>query len=217
MKRSFKQYIKHDSIKTVIESPDYDDNELNTSGPLSAAHMISIPNLNKLFTKIADSRIESDNVQVYMKNNNANAVVGFEVQDESGNSKFASFVTLNLRKPLVDIPGVGKAVQVSMVRAVDEGQGLGYAKFLYKSIIRAGYTLISDFTQHPDGADLWKALARESSDDSIDVKIFDNNIKDFLRSDDGEIIIYDGRNIPDSKIWNIDGENPRNKFVVLIS
>lgn len=99
------------------------------------------------------------------------------------------------------IPGLKNPFQVGLVETRDSHIGRGIAKSLYLFLIRIGYELVSDCEQYLGGYWLWKSL---SSSDKINVYVWNDLKKDYLRDDNGKLIRYNGSNIPEDEIWSTD-------------
>lgn len=72
------------------------------------------------------------------------------------------------------------------------------------------YDLVSDRLQYRSAKDLWVALSRS---DEVNVYVFAEGIKDYLRDTKGDIIKYNGTNIDDDKIWG-QKEEHQNRLLV---
>lgn len=99
------------------------------------------------------------------------------------------------------IPGLKNPFQVGLVETRDSELGRGIAKSTYLFLIRIGYELVSDCEQYLGGYWLWKSLSRS---DKINVYVWDDLKKDYLRDDNGKLIRYNGSNIPEDEIWSTD-------------
>lgn len=99
------------------------------------------------------------------------------------------------------IPGLKNPFQIGLVQTRDSDLGKGIAKSTYKFLVRIGYDLVSDCEQYLGGYWLWKSLSRS---DKINVYVWDDLKKDYLRDDNGKLIRYDGSNIPEDEIWSTD-------------
>lgn len=99
------------------------------------------------------------------------------------------------------IPRLKNPFQVGLVQTRDSHLGQGIAKSTYLFLIRIGYDLVSDCEQYLGGYWLWKSLSRS---DKINVYVWDDLKKDYLRDDNGKLIRYNGSNIPEDEIWLTD-------------
>lgn len=99
------------------------------------------------------------------------------------------------------ISGLKNPFQVGLVETRDSHLGRGIAKNTYLFLIRIGYELVSDCEQYLGGYWLWKSLSRS---DKINVYVWDDLKKDYLRDDKGKLIRYNGSNIPEDEIWSTD-------------
>lgn len=99
------------------------------------------------------------------------------------------------------ISGLKNPFQVGLVETRDSHLGRGIAKNTYLFLIRIGYELVSDCEQYLGGYWLWKSLSKS---DKINIYVWDDLKKDYLRDDKGKLIRYDGSNIPEDEIWSTD-------------
>ncbi len=102
-------------------------------------------------------------------------------------------------------------IQVDVV-AVDPFSGnKGVASSIYKKIVDAGYTLVSDVTQYDTAKALWKKIATDTS-----YKMYVADVDHGLfKDEDGQPIVYDGNNIADDQIWSM-GSDFDGQYRVLI-
>lgn len=66
------------------------------------------------------------------------------------------------------------------------------------------FDLISDRIQYLGAKILWQSIAKDSP---INVYVFDESIKDYLRDEQGRIILYNGSNIDDGDIWGTEDKH----------
>lgn len=114
--------------------------------------------------------------------------------------KFKSSTTL------VKVPSEldsSKILQVDRTAIDPEYEGQGIASFVYISLAKAGYIIISDSSQFEPGAQLWKKLAREAHVKNYEIYVLDDEYG-FMKDENGKIIKYDASNIDDAKIWSHD-------------
>jgi hypothetical protein len=92
-------------------------------------------------------------------------------------------------------------VQVDEVEVLEKFKRRGYGFLLYFTLIKNGYTIISDNVQYLVGGQaLWKKIAKKSKVEDFKVYILDD--ADFRTNSNGEILAYDGLNIDDSDLWS---------------
>lgn len=93
----------------------------------------------------------------------------------------------------------GPCLQVGMVQAEDNQQGTGFGYELYKAVLKAGYAIISDYTQYNGGRAMWEKILRRAGQDGHYVLIMD---KGELRcAPNGSPIKYNGSNMDAQSIW----------------
>ena len=102
-----------------------------------------------------------------------------------------------------------KVVQVDGVETHKELRGRGLATFVYFTLVKNGYTIISDFHHEFDGLKLWRNVAKLAGLNDYQVNILDNG--KFVTDNQGKILNFNDGNYPKSKIWstapNIKHEN----------
>jgi len=102
-------------------------------------------------------------------------------------------------------------VQIDTV-AIDPFRGnKGVASAIYKMIVDAGYTLVSDVTQYDTAKALWKKIAGDPSYKMYVADVDNGMFKDA----DGQPIVYNGSNISDAEIWS-QGSDYDGQYRVLI-
>jgi hypothetical protein len=84
------------------------------------------------------------------------------------------------------------------VATVPNLEGMGLASAVYQALVDDGYVIVSDSVQYDGGKQLWKKL---SILPSLNVFVYDNLTRDFIKDDSGEIINYNTKNLTDDKIW----------------
>lgn len=99
------------------------------------------------------------------------------------------------------ITGLKSPYQIGLIQTIRSSQGQGLAKELYLFLISQGYEIFSDNEQFLGGYWLWKSISRS---DKINVYVWDDLKKDYLRDDKGALVRYDGSNIPEDLIWSDD-------------
>ncbi len=92
-----------------------------------------------------------------------------------------------------------KILQVDKVSIDSTFEGNGLASFVYASLIKRGFQVLSDTSQFTDGKMLWKKMASKAK--LRDYKIFVLDDEYGFIQENGEPLQYDGSNIDDSKLW----------------
>lgn len=93
----------------------------------------------------------------------------------------------------------GPVLQVSVVQAKDNAQGTGFGYEMYKAILNAGYSIISDYTQYNGGQKLWEKIVNRSGQDGHYVLVM--KYGEIMTEKNGAPIKYNGANIPFDTIW----------------
>lgn len=74
------------------------------------------------------------------------------------------------------------------------------------------FDLVSDRIQYLGAKILWQSLAKNSN---INIYVFDENSKDYLRDSDGMIINYNGYNIDENEIWGQENKHHERLLVAM--
>lgn len=90
-------------------------------------------------------------------------------------------------------------LQVSNVWTEHEYEGSGVASYMYASLVRDGFTIISDRIQYLGGKELWKKMSREAGLSDYRINIW-NEDSGYIQ-DHGTPIEYNTQNIDDADIW----------------
>ncbi len=142
-----------------------------------------------------------DDVAIVLHNTNRFAI-GIDPDQTTSEGRFLPTFKLDFKQTPVppahlNLPAE-TTLQVNSVVTAKHNQNRAIASTVYKTIVDAGYTIISDNTQFDPGAALWKKLA---SDPHYNVIVADVDHGPF-KDEDGKAIKYDGTNIADSEIWS---------------
>jgi hypothetical protein len=113
---------------------------------------------------------------------------------------------------------VQNELQVETVFTHPKYQSQNLAMALYVVLARYNFTIISDFTQYNGGKALWKKMAKESSARQFVVRIWDDELEDWVKDELGGIIKYNAENLDDEQIWDdISRNNEATTLLVLTS
>lgn len=189
-------------FKELFEMPEYIDKELPK--PKHLMHAISVDSLDREYDLL--DRHQDGDVQVVsaIKKDLSSALIGNVITRDDGKKAIKVVVTIDFHTD--QLPrgmSHGTALQVDTVLAVGSMGGFGYGYTLYKDILRAGHTVISDNVQYIGGKQLWMKIVRRSALDGHYVFIWQDGKP--LTDDEGNVVRYDGTNIPDNKIWGKPG------------
>jgi hypothetical protein len=120
---------------------------------------------------------------------------------------FHEELQLGSETPEFDLKNV---LQVDVVEVMTTtGEGYGYQ--LYKAIINAGYTLISDNVQYRGGKALWDKIITKSATDLHNVYVIQNG--KFLKDRQKNPIKFNGTNLPSDAVW---GDDPEHHYALLM-
>lgn len=118
-----------------------------------------------------------------------------------------SFRPVSIRLP----SGIHNVLQID--NTATNPSYIGVASQGYIALMKNGYILLSDDTHYLGGQGLWKKVARLSKDYKIFVRILNIKENEFLKDRNGNIINYDGLNVPDEDIWK---EVDAGKYYILV-
>lgn len=107
-----------------------------------------------------------------------------------------------------------KVVQVDGVSTHKQFDSKGLATFVYFTLARMGYTIISDFYHEYGGLKLWRKLARLAGLNNYTVNILLEN-GEFVKDKEGNVLNFNDGNYPKSKIWSTS-PNQKLKNVLLV-
>lgn len=187
-------------LKDLFEMPEYIDSDLNLDGIEQHNQQFSLEEFNRDFTVLVNRSVGGNNIVIGMAKDRSKAIAGYIKNDVVISQCVLEF------HPASDLGEAGNGLQVDVVQAKDDARGTGFGYELYKTLLDAGYTLVSDHTQYRGGKALWMKVLRRAAADGHYVMI----LKDgkFMRDASGQIIKYDGTNIPDDQIWGKKGSVP---------
>lgn len=155
--------------------------------------------MREVFTLIA----EHDNLIVYLKHDKSTAFIGTPDTRHDG-AKGVLILGQLLFKSTLNLGSLEKqtfspnVLQVELVMVNDRLKRAGVGTFLYSSLVRKGYTIISDNKQYDGGQALWQKIARSHASNEA-VYVLDHGK---LMLKDGQPIEYDGSNIPADELWS---------------
>jgi len=171
------------TAKELTETPILVDKDLELTDYIAGVPKHMIP---KHYRKIGQHKLN----EVWIQTDNSKVLTGV-FDDEYFNVKnHTIFKTGNNAE--IQIPGARKQVQISKTDTVKGMEKTGIALLTYKALLDDGFTVISDGAQYLGGKRIWESLARTHN-----VKIWDDNIQDYLRDNNNEVINYNGTNIKD--------------------
>lgn len=193
-------------MRSLVESPVKIEQELMTFTAFGSMSERAINQRYQFLGTLEKENVDLKNVEVYYskKHNHFRAGVIKPADDEPINRlSILTQISHNdvNQIDIKSIPGLKNPFQVGLVETRDSHLGRGIAKSTYLFLIRIGYELVSDCEQYLGGYWLWKSLSRS---DKINVYVWDDMKKDYLRDDNGKLIRYDGSNIPEDEIWSTD-------------
>lgn len=183
--------------KMLTEMPFVGPEDKMDNKKLSIMSIMSLKREWKLFWK-------NENFQIYKRDTTF-------IAGKLRNNEFVIYSELSTSVPSKHAPTfIKNSLQVDMVDTVEEFQSLGYAKQLYKQIIKK-YTLISDTEQYKASKNLWKSIAREPD---VFVYIWNDSNNSFILDDQQKPKRYNGINIIEEEIF---GNQDKHHKIVLVA
>lgn len=178
---------------------------------------ISNTSLSRLYTLIGKIDTPKGEVSIHMLNSSP-SIIGTVKDIKEGEESNSGCFSLNFKKVHtleVILPGIKKSKILQIDKAIvkKDYEGYGIASFTYSSLVKLGYTILSDTTQFNDGKQLWKRMATKAHLRDYVVYILDDTYEFYKK--DGKIVKYDGSNIDDAEIWS-KGEDYSKYHVLLV-
>lgn len=159
----------------------------------------SLENLQRLNNHLGTLEKDGAEFNFWLSKNNYHAEVTIAAKDDIGQDR-----QLVLTKVRFDnrahLP-VDNELQVDTVYTNPKYQSLGLAMALYVVLVRYGYTIVSDFTQYRGGKALWKKLANEADARNFVVKVWSDQLEDWIKDADGNPTKYNASNLDDEDVW----------------
>ena len=157
------------------------------------------------------------NIVILLRNDDTSAVIGKRgIRPNDKKSGVFIFGQLEFKFPVnihdTIIPKTNpRLLQVDGVEISSGMKTKGYGYLLYFTLIKSGYSIISDNVQYLGGQALWKKIAKESKFNIYRVYVLDNGT---LRKDtNGKLVYYDGSNIKDSDLWSTNNDKIHTLFL----
>lgn len=196
-------------IKELLESPYLHSGKLKVSTHDTFTSHSSIDRMYDLF---AESQFGSDHLVKFYMLKDIPKIIGVVSAQKPKTGEDSNLVIFSMffkkQHTLVKIPSdfaIDKILQVDLVSTAKTFMGFGMASFVYATLVKKGFIVISDTSQFEDGAQLWKKMAREANVENYKVFILDDEYG-FLKDENGNVLEYDSHNIADSKIWSKDAD-----------
>jgi len=208
---SFIEFLKLNEMSPILE-------------PKELPHFItkrefySDDTIDRDFKILFDEKLSiRGNIVILIRNDNTSAVIGKRgLRPNDKKSGIFIFGQLEFKFPVnihdTIIPKANpRILQVDGVEITREMKTKGYGYFLYFTLIKSGYSIISDNVQYLGGQALWKKIAKESKFNIYKVYVLDNGT---LRKDgDGKLVYYDGSTIKDSNLWSTNNDKVHTLFL----
>lgn len=177
---------------------------INSRKELETLSTLSKKSINDGFTFIGS--IPDRSIDIY-ENNSTGALLAGMMSD-----RFYIILSLTCEERSLYVKSMqlsNKRKHIKLVLVSKEATRSSVARDVYLFITQH-YDLVSDRIQYLGAKDLWKSIAIEPN---INVYIFDETKKDYIRDKNEKIISYDGDNISDDEIWG-DSEEHQHRLLV---
>src|SRR5574343_270942 len=207
-------------LKQILEGPpDFLDKEMPDVKTSSTIRFYSQATIDREFDVLGQSKSGSEEYWSIISKDRTFAVigrVGVRKSDMSGGIYMLGTLDFKDKPDLASnrwIETSKVALQVDSVVVHDQKfNGVGYE--LYKAIVNYGFVLISDHTQYRGGKALWQKIVRLALADHLAVYVVDDGNP--ILDDNGKPLKYDGKNIPDDKIWNAPTHGSGSRYFTLL-
>ena len=185
-------------IRELIESP-YLVPQIYTP-ERNASLAYSDSSMSREFKTLYSESINGKQYDYSIKLDKTKAVVTIPATNENSESLNKILVDLELREPMEPIP-LSNLVQVVTVSADNSIAGLGLTSSLYIILAKKDYSVVSDLVQFLGGQGLWKKIARNSASVGLRVRLWNLEINDWVKTQNGTEISYDTKNLSDGEVW----------------
>ena len=150
----------------------------------------------KGYTKLG--KIELLNLEIYEVDETGAILAGAIIED-----KFYIMFRINVEERSLFVKSMQLSNERKHIRMINTSK-----EFVKQNIATSVYTfianrfdLISDRVQYIGAKDLWQSIAKRNE---VNVYVFDEDKKDYIRHSDGTIVKYNGKNIDENEIWGTD-------------
>lgn len=200
----------------LFETPTFMDREWKQIN--AKVEVMSVNTLDRNYDLLGHTTVGDDKVVAAIKKDHTSAIIGRVNNRDDGVKAVEIIVSLTFHEDDSDSPGVEKLnnpLHVDSVYSVSEKNGAGYGYFLYKALLDAGFTLVSDNVQYLGGKALWMKIVRRAARDDHSVYILQNG--ELIKDENGRPIVYDGTNIPDDVIWSTKKTSKEHYYTLLVA
>ena len=184
-----------------------------TEAPYLYNSRLELEKLSSLSKKSIEARfsylgkVKNQSFDVYENNDNGSILAGVMVDDE-----FYPIISITNDERSLYVKSMqlaDKRKHVRMVRTNQKFESQRVALDTYEFIAQE-FNLVSDRIQYLGAKALWQSLARQGR---VNVYVFDEDKKDYIRLDNEKPVKYNGKNITDELIWGKKEEH-QNKLLV---
>jgi hypothetical protein len=170
---------------------------------------ISVDTIDREYRIIAKEKtLTGEEYFVILRKHNDQAVIGIPGFRETDKKPGIEVMGTVAFKHSVQLSGKQtfnlntNVLQVEGIRIGDKAKHQGWGFYLYLTLAKCGYVVISDNNQYIGGKELWKKIARNVINSNYKVYVIDSGA---VRVDTaGRPVTYDGHNIDDAELWSIN-------------
>lgn len=193
----------------VTEMPEFRDREMKFSPIPAEDTQFWLPEFDRDFDILAKREAGQQVIVVGLSKDKSKCITGII----DGDSVYTECI-LEFQPPPDYHEIDGPVLQVSIVQAKDQDmKGTGFGYEMYKAILKAGYALISDYTQYRGGQKLWDKIVRRAGQDGHYVLVMKNG--EIMTEKNGAPIKYNGANIPFGEIWGSTADHSNTLLVAI--
>lgn len=176
--------------------------------------IMSVDTLDREYDLLSSIDVNGGKAVGAIKKNHKSAIIGRVVQREDGKKaiRLAATLTFHETPSLGEVKG--NVLQVDTIVAHDELRGAGFGYTLYKMLLNAGFILASDNVQYIGGQQLWRKIIRNAIHDGHHVRVLVDG--KLYRDENGQVVVYDGKNIPDDVIWSENKKSVQHYNTLLV-
>jgi hypothetical protein len=205
-------------LEELMETPVLDPTEMPVN-MYPFRPFVSMDTINREYRIIAKGVVPTgEEYFVIMRKHNDQAIIGIPGFREPTKKPGIEVMGNMTLKHTTQISGnqpfnLGtNVIQVDGVRVGNTAKYQGWGFYLYLTLAKCGYVVVSDNKQYIGGKELWKKIARELIHDNYKVYVIDSGV--VRVGADGTPIVYDGHNIDDAELWSADGARKYTVFAL---
>jgi hypothetical protein len=205
-------------LEELMETPVLDPTEMPVNMQPHRP-FVSVDTIEREYRIIAKEKTPTgEEYYVMLRKHNDQAVIGIPGFRETDKKPGVAVLGTAGFKQGVQLSGTQtfnlntNVLQVDGVRIGDKAKHQGWGFYLYLTLAKCGYVVISDNTQYIGGKELWKKVARNVINSNYKVYVIDSGV--VRVGADGTPVVYDGHNIDDAELWSADGSRKYTVFAL---